>query len=349
MESRAERGEGDAVFGELVIAYLFLAGVGAGGTVAACLADLLCVREPFGYAAVSFEGKPPAARLVSIVLAVSLGSLGAGAACLIADVGRADRVLALFVSPPATLMNIGAWAVALLAAVLAVLTAARFFYVPVLGRRAVVVLQVAAIILATVVAVYAGLLLGSLAGVRLWSSAWVPVLFVLSAASCGCALVFALAFFVEGDAVVDRLVDRALAVDGAVVLAELVAAAAFLGLALGSAHPGVAASVESLMHGSAALPWWMGFLLCGCVVPLAIELAFRVRARRTRAYGRPQATPAIAVALAGALIVVGALGLRTAVVEVGAHRALELQEVGNAPSLAEGEATSGEDDVVWLS
>ena len=32
-----------------------------------------------------------------------------------------------------------------------------------------------------------GLLLQTLSGVRLWSSPWVPALFALSAASCGCA------------------------------------------------------------------------------------------------------------------------------------------------------------------
>ena len=36
------------MFGELVTAYLFLAGVGAGGVAVASVADLLLVREPFG-------------------------------------------------------------------------------------------------------------------------------------------------------------------------------------------------------------------------------------------------------------------------------------------------------------
>ena len=64
--------EGGALFGELVTAYLFLAGVGAGGVAAASLADLLFVREPFGADVVpDFAEKRPAERLVAGVLALS--------------------------------------------------------------------------------------------------------------------------------------------------------------------------------------------------------------------------------------------------------------------------------------
>ena len=168
------------MFGELVTAYLFLAGVGAGGVAVASVADLLLVREPFG-ADVYLTSRR---SLVVGVLALSCGALALGAGCLAADLGRIDRVLSLFLTPPATLMNLGAWAVALLTVLAAALALARFLYLPWANRRAVVVAEVVACGLAVVVAVYAGLLLQTLTGVRLWSTPWVPVLFVLSAASC---------------------------------------------------------------------------------------------------------------------------------------------------------------------
>lgn len=188
------------MFGELVTAYLFLAGVGAGGVAAASVADLLLVREPFGADVVpDFAEKRPAERLGAGVLALSCGALALGAGCLAADLGRIDRVLSLFLAPPATLMNLGAWAVVLLTVLAAALALVRFLYLPWADRRAVVVAEVVACGLAVVVAVYAGLLLQTLAGVRLWSTPWVPVLFVLSAASCGCALLMAGALFVGPD------------------------------------------------------------------------------------------------------------------------------------------------------
>ena len=114
------------MFGELVTAYLFLAGVGAGGVAVASVADLLLVREPFGADVVpDFAEKRPAERLVVGVLALSCGALALGAGCLAADLGRIDRVLSLFLTPPATLMNLGAWAVALLTVLAAALALAR--------------------------------------------------------------------------------------------------------------------------------------------------------------------------------------------------------------------------------
>lgn len=356
------------MFGELVTAYLFLAGVGAGGVAAASVADLLFVREPFGADVVpDFAEKRPAERLVAGVLALSCGALALGAGCLAADLGRADRVLSLFLAPPVTLMNLGAWAVALLTAVAAALALARFLYVPWLRRCAMVVAETIACGLAVVVAVYAGLL-QTLSGVRLWSSPWVPALFALSAASCGCALLMAGALFVEGDGSVRKAVRSAARVDVVVIVAEAVAAAGLLAFALGSDHAGVRASATSLMHGPAALPWWAAFVACGLAAALAVEVGCLVRGHgRSAAKAVAKAYPAAALALAAALVLVGALGLRAAVVEAGAQRPLELQEaeapasvpseneeaagLRSAPSAeksgGEGSATEREDVTLW--
>ena len=294
--------EGGALFGELVTAYLFLAGVGAGGVAAASVADLLFVREPFGADVVpDFAEKRPAERLVAGVLALSCGALALGAGCLAADLGRIDRVLSLFTAPPVTLMNLGAWAVALLTALAAALALARFLYVPWLRRCAMVVAEIVACGLAVVVAVYAGLLLQTLSGVRLWSSPWVPALFALSAASCGCALLMAGALFVEGDGSVRKAVRSAARVDVVVIVAEAVAAAGLLAFALGSDHAGVRASATSLMHGPAALPWWAAFVACGLAAALAVEVGCLVRGHgrsRSAAKAVAKAYPAAALARA---------------------------------------------------
>ncbi len=332
------------MFGELVTAYLFLAGVGAGGVAAASVADLLFVREPFGADVVpDFAEKRPCERLVAGVLALSCGALALGAGCLAADLGRADRVLSLFLALPATLMNLGAWAVALLTVLAAALALARFLYVPWLRRGVVAVAEIAACGLAAVVAVYAGLLLQTLTGVRLWSTPWVPVLFVLSAASCGCALLMAGALFVEGDEGVRKVAQAAARIDAVVIVAEVAAAAGLLAFVLGSDHPGVRFSAESLLRGPAALPWWVGFVACGLIAPLVVEAACLARGRgRFRSGARGGALSSTAMALAAALVLVGAMGLRAAVMVAGAQRPLELQEVEAAASApSEDDAAAG--------
>lgn len=332
------------MFGELVIAYLFLAGLGAGGAAAASLADLLLVREPFGAAAEPYEGKAPTQRMIALVFAASLGALGLGAACLLLDVGRLDRVLALFLTPQPTVMAVGAWALTLLGAVLAVLTLVRFLYLPRLHRGLVAILEIVACVLAAVVAVYAGLLLQANVGVRLWTTPWLPVLFALSAASCGCALVLATALFVPEDEQAARLMSLAARADAVLIGGEVLVAVLFLARAATSVHPGLQASAAQLLEGDAALAWWAGFVLCGLVLPLGIEAAWMIRQRRNRTavaeaphpWGLPAAPPPLfsqpvaavwPMALAAALVLVGAAGMRTAVVEAGQQRPLELQAV----------------------
>lgn len=321
------------MFGELVAAYLFLAGTGAGGIGAAALADLVAVRIPFGAAAVGAvaDGRP-ADRLVAFALAASVAALALGSACLMADLGRADRMLALFLAPTFTLMNGGAWALAALLSVGTALGLARFMYLPWVGHRVVAALEVVAVILAAVVAVYAGLLLQMLPGVRLWSPLWVPVLFALSAASCGCALLMGAALFMEDVEAVRSVLRGVLGADATIAVGELGAAAVFLAGAFGSEHPGVAASVESLLHGAAALPWWCGFMLCGVVLPLVIEAVLWWRGRADRvssAFTAASLAPPIAptaLAVLAACVLVGGAGLRWAMMEAGESRPLELQD-----------------------
>ena len=130
------------------------------------------------------------------------------------------------------------------------------------------------------------------------------------------------------------------------------------------------ASAASLLHGPAALPWWVGFVACGLAAALAVEVGCLVRGHgrsRSAAKAVAKAYPAAALALAAALVLVGALGLRAAVVEAGAQRPLELQEaeapasvpseneeaagLRSAPSAeesgGEGSATGREDVTLW--
>lgn len=341
------------MFGELIPAYLFLAGTGAGGVAAASIIDLVFARIPFGLTAVTrpFDGRP-LDRLISLVFAASVGALVLGVACLMVDLGRVDRIFSLFFPPVFTLMSLGTWALTALLAVVGILTLQCFLYLSNLKRPFATVLEIFAIMLACVVALYAGLLLQGLAGVRLWTSFWVPVLFVLSAASCGCALVIGCALFVDLDREVTVVVRRVLSLDVVVIVLELAAATVFLGNAVGANHPGVVASTENLLHGKAALSWWCGFVLCGVLLPLCAEVVLLLRERiclRRESLRVPNkngkrfvktlspankpnftmdsiASSWILAALA-ALVLVGGVGLRWAVVEAGEQRPLELQEV----------------------
>ena len=206
--------------------------------------------------------------------------------------------------------------------------------------RAVVVAEAVACGLAVVVAVYAGLLLQTLSGVRLWSTPWVPVLFVLSAASCGCALLMAGALFRGGrrGAFGRRCAGRRPrrcgrhrgGGGGGRGASRLCGWEAITRACEASADEPACTARRRCPGGQlswpAALrrrsPWKSAALFAGTwrsrlgvgwdakAYPIGVPVS------------EPQAYPAAALALAAALVLVGALGLRAAVVEAGAQRPL---------------------------
>lgn len=246
-------------------------------------------------------------------------------ACLAFDLGRIDRVLALFLAPQPTVMSVGAFALAALIVAAAPLAAVRFFYLPGMGRAAVTALEALAVVLGVVVMVYTGLLLQSLQGLGLWRSPWLPVLFTLSSASSGIALLLACCAWAGEDAALRRMLRALVRVDGVLIAAEAVAATLFAGLSAASAHPGAAAAAAALLEGPQATAWWLGFALCGLALPLAAELACLLSEGRRDTAPRAFA-PATLPALAAVLVLAGALCLRWAVTDAAVPRELALQD-----------------------
>lgn len=310
---------------DLVVLYLFLGGTGAGLCLVLSVLGLLSPRERVAVRACGLRGRERWAmrasreyrRLFSSGFAVALVVLLLGAVCLAADLGSVDRALLLFTRPNATHLTVGAWSLSV-CLVLAALSCTAWTSTRGWWLAFVRVVAVLAIVAAFVVMTYTGLLLQSVAAVPLWASPWLPVLFVMSALSCGIACALAVSqvtgagrafgsvmrVLASADAVV-------VAVEAAVVLAYVVT----IGVAATDASAtGAAAevSLQQLLWGSDAWLFWGCFALVGLAVPFALDLAF---ARRYRG--------AAGVAMASAVCVLaGGLALRFCIVEAGLHPAL---------------------------
>lgn len=308
------------MFGELVVGYLFLGGAGAGALAMSSLLDLVWVRAPFGTTArVSVDEASPTERTISFGLLAGLAALVLGALFLLFDLGRIDRMEALFLHPSATYLTVGSYALAAMVLLGAFLTAVRFAYLPFIARFVVRAAEALSMLAGVVVMLYTGLLLQDAAGVALWHSPLIPVLFVLSSLSCGAAILLIAAIFAEPDGRLDRMARMLARIDVVVIVLEVVAAALFVGLALASAHPAETASALRLAGGDLAAWWWVGFALCGLVVPLAVEAALFLRRRDAQVMR-------VALAVAAVFVLVGGFSMRGAVVEAGMHRDLVLDE-----------------------
>lgn len=313
---------------ELAITYLILGGVGAGCIGVCSVVDLLLVREPFGDA--DYDQGPALesdSRMLDYCFALGFAVLGAGCACLIFDLGRMDRIVSLFTHPSFTWMTAGAFAIAALLLVGAFLALIRLLYLPWVQRGAVVACEAIAVILSLVVMAYTGLLVSTLGGVAFWSSPWLMPLFLASSVSGGVALVVASSILVSTDVDSARLMHVLAIVDMVAIGAEVIFAGLFLFGAMQSANPGAVAGFEQIMHGSQSMLWWTGFVGCGIIVPIVIEIAFCIG--RTSSHVRNGSNSDMlsrAFAIAAVFVLIGVVCMRASIIGAGEHRDLELQD-----------------------
>ena len=323
------------MFGPLVVCYLFLGGAGAGALFVSSALALLspadavsqpALRRRGGGVRMVVELPQPYRLLVAPGAAAGLVALGAGVTCLLADVGRADRVGLLLANPAFTYVAAGTWALVACSGLGAALLAAWTGCVR-LSLTAVRVLEVALLAAAFVVMVYTGLLLRDMAAVPLWATPWLPALFALSSLSCGTALVLAAGQFSGAARLFGRVFRRLAFADAVAIILEILVAAAYVAVVLGVALPGavsvpedsgtleaLAASAQALTAGSAAWAFWGVFAVGGLAVPLALDAAFA----RGRAALKPRA-----VLAASACVLAGGFALRYCVVEAGLHPVLQ--------------------------
>lgn len=323
------------MFSDLVVAYLFLGGTGGGACVVIGVLGTLADGEDLRRAlAERFRGGRGwlYGRFFGIAAALALGTLLLGIVCLMADVGRPDRILLLLASRLSTYLAIGAWALMACAtlALVVLLVWAGIFPAPLPVLR---VLHVVLGIAGLVTVVYTGLLLSGMPSVPLWNSLWLVAVFALSGLSCGLALVL-LSALAGGTLAMFVSVARCLVrVDTFVIALEIVALALWLASVwFAASNTGEAAtptdasalsSVSALCVGSWASWLWLGLGLVGLVLPVAFEVSSlrcgRLAPRATSgALAVPRALAPNRVLAASLCVLVGGALLRYLVVAAGA-------------------------------
>lgn len=320
------------MFSELVVAYLFLGGTGAGAcAVAAALGLFADTDEVCRAATARFrDGRGRwYGRFFGGSLTAAAASLAVGVLCLVADAGRPDRLLLLLTAGPTSYLAVGAWALSacLALAVLCALAWRGVVPAPVPLLRGLCALLLAA---AVATAAYTGLLLADMPAVPLWHSWWLPAAFVISSLSCGIAVVLAVALLTGCASAFSRTLRALVRVDGALILAEAVVLAAWVASVWADAGAGSAdaartatdeaalASLRLLLTGPHAVLFWVGLAGVGLALPIVVDvLALRAAAPRRSAPCAPLAGQGALLASAFCVLIGGAC-LRAAVVAAGA-------------------------------
>lgn len=282
----------------LAAAYLFFGGVGAGTLFWALLLPLCGTRDG------------SLRRNAIRALAVGLLLLVLGIVCLVFDLGRPNQALLLFTSPTFSFLTVGAY----LLAVLFLIGGSVFAITLFANRKAQVsalftVIRLLGALIAVAVMVYTGLLLRDLRPVHLWTSWWLPVLFLLSSMAGGAACVLLCASPTgETFARTRSAIVTFARIDLILVIAEALVCTLYLVSVAGT--PLGAQSVHALIAGDQALLFWGGFVLCGIAIPAATDATTLLRPHSM--------FPGTAVFSAAASLI-GCFCLRICLVLAGAH------------------------------
>lgn len=311
--------KGAGVLSDLVVCYLFLGGAGAGLGLVLSVLGLLVPRE----CAATLSGTrlhPSVAyrKLLGCGFVAAFVVLALGIACLLADLGNAERVILLLLQPAVSYLTVGSWALVICLALVAALGLA-WLGVGAWSVALVRILHVAVALVALAVMAYTGLLLQSLGAVPLWSTPWLPALFVASSLSCGIACVLALAQLTGAASAFRTVLGRLAAVDAAVIAVEAAIVAVFVYAASLAGAPlsngtelAAAQSVRELVAGANAQLFWSGFVAFGLTVPFVLDVVL-ARPRRP--------LPGVAL-FAAACVLGGGFVMRFCVVAAGAHPVL---------------------------
>ncbi|MDO4289885.1 MAG: polysulfide reductase NrfD [Eggerthellaceae bacterium] len=306
-------------FSELIALYLFLGGASAGSFAVISSIDLATAfvhardrryaRTPTHYFG-SRSRSVTQRRVARLVYSVAFAMIVLGLTCLLADLGRPDAFYMIFLYPTASFMSLGAFALAFLAICMAIALAEAVLVLSPAWEKAALVAKAAGVVLSLVVMLYTGMLLETVVAVPLWRSTWLPVLFLFSSLSCGCAVVLISTCFCESYEGIRAWTRKLIAADVAAVALEVVSAAA-LTISVNAAS--ASRPFDALLVGDQAGLFWLGFVGCGILAPLMVELPALI-ARRRHASG--------VVAAMSLLVLVGGFCLRLALVNAGVQVAV---------------------------
>ena len=304
------------VFSNLIAVYLFL-----GGTAAGCftlMAGMDVVEYLYGvrrYGTFSaafrvhvhrpdFITRRRIARLVYVIACIGL-LFGLG--CLLGDLGQPLMFWKLFLFPTTSLVSLGSFGLSGLFICMILVLMNAILTLPPVFRNIAIGARFVGIPFGIFVMVYTGLLLKAVLAVQLWQSAWLPALFLFSALSCACGAILLCVYFCSGYRGVKQWVHAISVIDIVFIVLEIVAVVGYLCSLYAAQHDGCMAS---LLFENTPLLFWGGFVGCGLVLPLVIEIALLVLHKH-------EITGL--VSFLACLILVGGLSLRFALILAGVH------------------------------
>lgn len=270
----------------IIACYLFLAGMGAGAFALAALAAFV---------------KPEAKKLRTIGYLVAPIAVAVGCLLLMVDARGGLLNPLRFFHIVTNLQSVMAWGVIIL--VLFIVVSLAALIVMLKKQSTPKALDGIGLVLALCTAAYTGVLLGAAPGFPLWNPVVLPLLFIVSAASSGFAIVLLISYARGSDepAKLGFLKTTGLlfpVLEAALVIILFVVAS----MTSGSGAYAAAASVANMLTGSYAPAFWIGFVVIGIAIPLVLEFLHRKSSAAEGGAFNAQAVVGEACVLVGAFM-----------------------------------------------
>jgi formate-dependent nitrite reductase membrane component NrfD len=239
------------VWGTIIAAYLFLAGLSAGAFITS---SYVSRKYP----------KAVTIRVVGRFISPILMGIGLLLLIVDAEAGLKDplRFIYLFTNFN-SVMTIGTYFISIF-----MMAAAYVALMEILKKKVNKVIEYVGVVFAVATAMYTGFLIGVITTVPLWNTAILPILFVVSALSTGIAgTMLVSAFFNKHE------VHQVLSVKK--IHLTLLATEVFLiftmFLITSTSNEAAAESVSSLVTGEFSVLFWIGLMTIGLLLPILIE------------------------------------------------------------------------------
>ncbi|HAQ08483.1 MAG TPA: polysulfide reductase [Bacillus bacterium] len=280
------------VWGTIIAAYLFLAGLSAG----AFLTSSYVARKYPEAVTIRVVG-----RLISPVL------MGIGLLLLIVDAeaGLKDPLRFIYLLTNFnSVMTIGTYFISFF-----MMAAAFIALMEILKKDTNKIVEYVGIVFAAATAIYTGFLIGVIGAVPLWNTAILPILFVVSALSTGIAGTMLVSAFIDKKVV--HYVMSVKKIHLSLLITEVFLIFTMF-LVTSSSNESAAQSVAMLISGEYSTLFWLGLVSVGLLLPIVIESLELLNAKKLH-----QGQAGLEVASAGSHGIVGILITESAVLAGG--------------------------------